>query len=136
MKLTIGWWKARDGSKWHVDWAGRNMATGHNLGETHCTWSPSGRVSYGEEHSADLIAPWTEPKLRPWKPEEVPMLARIRITSGSLWVRSITGYTNTGVFLSNQETTWTFEQVLESCEHSIDGGKTWKPCGVMEESNE
>ena len=64
MKLTIGWWKARDGSKWHVDWAGPCMAVGHNeVGECRI-WRSDGIATSGND-SKDLTSPWTEPMHSP-----------------------------------------------------------------------
>lgn len=74
-------------------------------------------------------------KLRPWKPEEVPVGAIIRDLKFSsvtqLILSSIGGYVQ--VVSRNP---------VELCEHSLeilvgrhystDGGVTWKPCGVEE----
>jgi hypothetical protein len=63
-------------------------------------------------------------KLRPWTPDEVPLGA---------WMRNMT----------NSEYRWlintsslddTRKAWLQQGEHSTDGGKTWLPCGVVEES--
>lgn len=66
------------------------------------------------------IAP--EPKLRPWESEEVPLGAIIR-RKGARDRRLITE-----VWDSQIREHW-----CEEAEHSTDGGKTWHPCGVMEE---
>jgi len=65
-------------------------------------------------------------KLRPWTADEVPLGA---------WMRT-TGYNHnnrrTLICATYDESTrslWFSES-----EHSIDNGKTWLPCGVMEES--
>ena len=64
------------------------------------------------------------PVLRPWTPDEVPLGA---------WMRNIT----------NREYRWLIhsssldesrKEWLQQCEHSTDGGVTWKPCGVVEEA--
>ncbi len=64
------------------------------------------------------------PVLRPWTADEVPLGA---------WMRNIT----------NSEYRWlintsslddTRKAWLQQCEHSTDGGKTWLPCGVVEEA--
>ena len=63
-------------------------------------------------------------KLRPWTADEVPLGA---------WMRGV----------SKQDFRWlihtsgnndTRKDWLVSYEHSTDGGKTWLPCGVMEEA--
>jgi hypothetical protein len=61
-------------------------------------------------------------KLRPWTADEVP-LGSIMRTKG-LEGRCIIIDTET----SDDRSYW-----LNAREHSTDGGKTWLPCGVMEE---
>jgi hypothetical protein len=63
------------------------------------------------------------PTLRPWTADEVP-LGSIMRTKG-LEGRCIIIDTET----SDDRSYW-----LNAREHSTDGGKTWHPCGVMEES--
>jgi hypothetical protein len=63
------------------------------------------------------------PVLRPWTADEVP-LGSIMRTKG-LEGRCIIIDTET----SDDRSYW-----LNAREHSTDGGKTWHPCGVMEES--
>ena len=77
------------------------------------------------------------PKLREWKPEEVPMEARF------MW------RTECGPFIcfkcirlddeffsvingSGTPTSHTLSYMKENAVHSIDCGKTWHPCGVLE----
>jgi hypothetical protein len=62
------------------------------------------------------------PVLRPWTADEVPLGAIMR-TKG-LEGRCIIIDTET----SDDRSYW-----LNAREHSTDGGKTWHPCGVMEE---
>ena len=64
---------------------------------------------------------YTEPKLRPWKPEEVPLGAHMRCK-----VREHR-FLLTETWDNLIRKTW-----LDEYEHSTDGGKTWKPCGVEE----
>ena len=63
------------------------------------------------------------PTLRPWTTDEVP-LGSIMRTKG-LEGRCIIIDTET----SDDRSYW-----LNAREHSIDNGKTWHPCGVMEEA--
>jgi hypothetical protein len=76
-----------------------------------------------------------ESKLRPWKPEEVPVGALLRFK----------GCKNLPTLILNISTkgniSWINNEVIvsRSCEylhleaeHSLDHGVTWKPCGVME----
>lgn len=77
-----------------------------------------------------------EPKLRPWNPEEVPVGA---ICDGQ-W---ILGKKRPSLIVSVEGTcfcycgrdkiyTVTFEAALRDFTYSLDQGKTWLPCGVME----
>jgi len=63
-------------------------------------------------------------KLRPWTSDEVPLGAWIRtlINPANRWVIT---YTSNELVRSD----W-----FSDHEHSTDGGKTWHPCGVMEEA--
>lgn len=83
----------------------------------------------------DTDAPWWDfdsydyrikptAKLRPWTADEVPLGA---------WMRS--KESNEPRFLITHTMKEPFRtQWLSEYEHSLDGGKTWKPCGVEEES--
>ena len=64
------------------------------------------------------------PVLRPWTADEVPLGMQVRKQSDptSRWLIGNTGSHNDRL------------KYVENHEHSIDGGKTWLPCGVMEEA--
>ena len=62
--------------------------------------------------------------LRPWTADEVPLGAWIRYKR-ALHDRSILAWT------SNQADR---DMWLDEREHSTDGGKTWLPCGVVEDA--
>jgi hypothetical protein len=64
------------------------------------------------------------PVLRPWTADEVPLGAWMRDVSKQdyRWLIHTSGNADT-------RKDW-----LVGYEHSTDGGKTWLPCGVMEES--
>ena len=64
------------------------------------------------------------PTFRPWTADEVPLGAWIRYKR-ALHDRSILAWT------SNQADR---DMWLDEREHSTDGGKTWLPCGVVEEA--
>lgn len=137
MKLTVGWWKARDGSKWHVDWVGNDIATGHDESEHLKSWDCDGRVSKSlERHYADLIAPWTDPKLRPWKPEEVPLGIWVRnksIPTVKMWVTAIGPDHVCVVGPTGEPFRITFELLCNAYEYFVGGVVVaWKPCGVEE----
>ena len=63
-----------------------------------------------------------EPKLRPWTADEVPLGAWFR-PKGRTWDRSLIAW----VSCEADRVLW-----LDEREHSLDGGKTWLPCGVEE----
>ena len=63
-------------------------------------------------------------KLRPWTADEIPLGVQVRQKSDPTR-RWLIG--NTGSYDDR-------EKYFENHEHSIDGGKTWLPCGVMEEA--
>ena len=62
--------------------------------------------------------------LRPWTADEVPLGAWMRTGANGeyRWLIDCSGHN-----IKRKE--W-----LEECEHSTDGGKTWLPCGVVEEA--
>jgi hypothetical protein len=63
--------------------------------------------------------------LRPWTADEVPLGCQLRSKSYHPDYRFLIDRT------ANAEVR---EDWLKGYEHSTDGGKTWLPCGVMEES--
>lgn len=65
-----------------------------------------------------------KPTLRPWTADEVPLGAMTRIKS-----KPKDRYVIVWVGGEFDRKKWFQER-----EHSTDGGKTWHPCGVMEES--
>ena len=62
--------------------------------------------------------------LRPWTADEVPLGAVMRHKTDVSY-RSLIGSTSN----ENARSQW-----LKDREHSTDGGKTWLPCGVVEEA--
>lgn len=73
-----------------------------------------------------------EPKMRAWKPEEVPVGAIVKTNdTGSRWV--IIGVNNEGqIAIAGDDEMWSPSWVLSNYTHSLDHGKTWLPCGVEE----
>jgi len=65
------------------------------------------------------------PVLRPWTADEVPLGAQVRSKSYHPDHRSM---------IIQSGNSMTREGWLTCYEHSTDGGKTWLPCGVVEES--
>jgi hypothetical protein len=78
--------------------------------------------SWGNDISTYRIKPTA--KLRPWTADEVPLGAWMRKKQDLTcrWLLSMTA--NDAVR----------KDMSECSEHSTDGGKTWHPCGVMEEA--
>lgn len=109
------------------------------------SWHVNKTYGWNWEGCDYRIAP--EPKLRPWKPEEVPVGALIRYRSKPhkfaviLGVNTNTEGTGVGilspsnVIMSEFVTDWfTYHggAFMDRVEHSIDHGKTWHPCGIKE----
>jgi hypothetical protein len=63
-------------------------------------------------------------KIRPWTADEVPLGA---------WGRRKENPKHRYIICSTGDDSVS-QYLFESCEHSTDGGKTWHPCGVMEEA--
>lgn len=129
------YYKTRDGRKAFVGCLNPNNAfptAGYIVGDSAWqTWRIDGSIRSSESpNNFDLVSEWTEPKLRTWKPEEVPLGAWMRektvglpslivaITSNSLW--------------RGHGDQMALDYALAHYEHSTDGGKTWLPCGVAE----
>ena len=68
-------------------------------------------------------------KLRPWKPEEVPVGAVVRHKKTGLRML-IEGNNNDVVVMRAGD--YSMELLLENWMYSVDFGRTWLPCGVME----
>lgn len=146
IQLKPGLWKTRDGRKAVVEY--RTACPGAQypwigyIGKRVMSWSDGGMEFLHEKGGADLISPWTKPKLRQWKPEEVPVGAQIRNKSEGKFRALIVCVMDTGRigFAYNEPdesgdtrlAASTPEDALHFREHSLDGGKTWLPCGVME----
>jgi hypothetical protein len=83
-----------------------------------------------DDDKISLISEWSEPKLRPWTPDEVPLGAWARrgsddfrgLITGTCQSRAVVGRNVYGLGYLFEE--WT---------HSTDNGKTWLPCGVEDE---
>jgi hypothetical protein len=78
--------------------------------------------NWANDISAYSIKP--TPTFRPWTADEVPLGAWMRMKSDREY----------RFLISNTESFSGREHWLKDFEHSIDGGKTWKECGVMEET--
>ena len=63
--------------------------------------------------------------LRPWTADEVPLGA---------WMRTKSVQYDRWIIVHLQYSSRNREEWLDKYEHSIDGGKNWLPCGVVEEA--
>lgn len=77
-------------------------------------------------------SPAPTPCLRPWKPVDVPVGAITKAHGDELSASMIVGYSEQGVFLAQDNGAYPFGDLLRFRKHSLDGGKTWAPCGVQE----
>jgi len=79
-----------------------------------------------------------QPSLRPWQPEEVPVGAIIRIKNAPHIKRLITATNKDWIYpvsvgtKSDESPGYTYADLLTDCDYSLDYGKTWLPCGVVE----
>lgn len=76
-------------------------------------------------------------KFRPWTPEEVPVGAIVRTArTGQPFRWMIVAVCYDGIATCGGKTcvTQSHELIMGTCEHSLDNGKTWLPCGVEVEA--
>jgi hypothetical protein len=83
-------------------------------------WSEMIEPAWNFQKCEYRIKPTT--KLRPWTADEVPLGAMIRFKQAP-YDRHLLGW----VSVQADRELW-----LQEREHSLDGGKTWLPCGVEE----
>ena len=97
-------WRRRDQNEWHEIYID----------------SPGIILSWDWDEFEYRVKP--EPKLRPWTADEVPLGAWMRFKHNPQ-DRVLIGW----VSVQADRDLW-----LDEREHTIDGGKTWLPCGVEE----
>ncbi|MDE2105426.1 MAG: hypothetical protein KGL39_49825 [Patescibacteria group bacterium] len=74
-----------------------------------------------------------QPKLRPWKPEEVPVGAIWRTPSQRCLIMAVNSDNFVVMADSRDPKVGLYEiRLLQTGEYSLDYGKTWQPCGVLE----
>lgn len=136
MKIETGkYYRTRDGHKVRIYATDGRDARVHGAlelarGWDMHTWSNTGLWCGPSDDSLDIIAEWHEPKLRPWRVEEVPLGAQIRC-KGAVIRHVIVGMCGDGIEAGRAFSAGV-DWALVYCEHSLDGGKTWHPCGVEE----
>lgn len=75
-----------------------------------------------------------EPKLRPWKPTEIPMGGILRIKGASAHHLIVYFDTECGQIGAGRAFQAGIQFAFDECEWSSDNGKTWQPCGGEEAS--
>jgi hypothetical protein len=106
-----------------------------------CTWWREDGKIYYQESLIDLLLPADEPKLRPWKMEEVPLNAWFRLKE-CINLNFALRIDFDGVFLPEELVIAgmaknpnvklvAFLDLKENFEYTLDG-KTFHPCGVLE----
>jgi hypothetical protein len=73
------------------------------------------------------------PTFRPWTADEVPIGAILRYKGNNQSIRMLI-VCNLQIGLCGYQTNYPYDYLRDEMEHSTDGGKTWLPCGVMEET--
>jgi hypothetical protein len=101
------------------------------------TWSAlHDRPSFTDPIECYRIKP--EPKLRPWRPEEVPVGALVRTRFGQeFFIISQNGGWDGAVFISERNKVkggWQSFDTSSMHEYSTDCGTSWHPCGIMEDA--
>lgn len=96
-------------------------------------YDPNEPVEFDDKPENYRIKP--EPKLRPWKPEEVPVGALISGLPDRRTAMMIVELLSERVVICRFGTLQkiTFNE-LSGFYYSLDHGKTWQPCGVMEDA--
>lgn len=135
MKLEAGkWYRTRDGRKAFVSFVHPHRKSHRNVGfienETVQSWSDYGEYTRQGSSSFDLVAEWTEPKLRPFRMDEVPLGAWLTM-EGKAGRYLITGAKEVDLVVAGLGGIG-YECALNNCKLSTDGGANWKPCGVLE----
>ena len=90
------------------------------------------------EHPRDLLLV-AETKLRPWKPEEIPVGALLRplpinpVNWDMFLITARSSILAKGYIIYGTRSEYIdVERLIGQFEHSTDNGETWKPCGVEE----
>ncbi len=114
LKLVAAWWDGELEASWSSGWGpARNIPGAYS------------------DPDAYRIRP--KPTLRPWKPEEVPVGAVIRLRNRETvhsWM--IVGFSSETNCIAIGQAGERDIRDLAQYEHSLDGGKTWSACGVEE----
>ena len=80
--------------------------------------------------TCSIYRPKPEPKIRPWKQEEVPVGALLKRKGEKETFLIVEAIHNDVRF--GQKCRQLYSNLISNYVHSIDQGKTWQPCGVVE----
>jgi hypothetical protein len=117
--------QAREAAAVMLAWAdGKEVEFKLNQGSLWTTSSTNQELGFDWSVFTYRIKPTA--KLRAWTADEVPLGAWMRVKDSNCGHRRVL---ICGTYDELTRSTW-----LSTSEHSLDGGKTWKPCGVMEEA--
>jgi hypothetical protein len=138
--VTVGLWQSHDGDTWEVTHVGVDKCIGHSPDGSfvHCWKIKSGWCLDTNNQNHFLVRKLSpevkkEKRLRPWKPEEVPLNAVFRKKNTSKYcVCTYSEINESFVIIAGY--IFRHADLFDSHEHSTDGGKTWNRCGVEEEA--
>jgi hypothetical protein len=133
MKIEAGkFYRTRDGSKARIyatDGSEIHGAVNYCWVWIQVGWLKLGRYKGRSDHDFDLVSEWSEPKLRQWTPDEVPLGSWARRDSdGFRGLITAVGEISAAIGLDF----YGLSELSKEWTHSTDNGKTWLPCGVEE----
>jgi len=99
------------------------------------TWDSTSEPCWNFSTYVYRIKPTPKPPTyRPWKPEEVPMPCVLRHKQHPNDRKIILSIAPPGIQVTGAFEFYilSFKDLFEQCEYSLDNGKTWQPCGVLE----
>lgn len=120
--------QAREAAAVMLAWADGMEVECAEIGRDKWKWTPLFTTVWNWSKYTYRIKPTT--KLRPWTADEVPLGAWIKSKQHG-WRALILKVKSDGRIAIN-DGGFSPEFAWEHLEHSIDGGKTWLPCGVEE----
>lgn len=94
-------------------------------------WMDTAAPSWDWYECVYRIDPAFKPKvLTPWNVDNCPVGAQVRHDKG--YDRCLIISATSTAFYMRDNRFWTYGDAAKLCEHSIDGGKSWLPCGTYE----
>ena len=99
------------------------------------SWSDQHQGDMGFSTHAGTLDYRVKPEsmIRPWRQSEVPIDCWLRSkASPDILCRIVAVGSKLVTIVDSIVRFADYQKLLDTCEHSCDGGKTWSPCGVME----